>query len=631
MFIDQSTKRQYITVTWLWVVALLAALCVLVPGCEAQRHVDAGLSAWEQGDAPKARYHLEQARAIDASAVDEPAVQETLRLATRDSELLLAQRAEGQERWAQAVDHSSKAVAADPRHELAQRALAENRERYIRQLFDTAIEQANEGGLDGAALLLKQVLKQQSDHAEALDALASLEPGVPAPAAAAQARSAAEQGDWQRAALLLGEAVRDAPLHLPTRAARHALNGRAATDLHDRGQSALQAGDLSSAVGFFKEIQQYRPRDVRTRRGLADVALRRADDAYAQQRPGLAWLHARAALSHVKQDPAALERIERSAGLLAAEHQPTIEVQSQSTGTNGHDSVALTERIRDGLSGSSLVAVASANDSVNGSTAMSPMHTVVTLRVESVLIDAQQVSRQTRTHHYDVLEDRPNPELSVLAHRVSSEAHELSALSSQERRLCAELSRAEAAGDLGLVASLRSKLHDLQRRVRHAEGALRSAQHALDCAPAYITVRRTLTRPYTVELHRLVGSLTGVYRTNDADWQAFAAQADAEDATTLDPDPSIGLAVDPLTLPTPAKQRGELIESAAAEVSSRLGVETRRAAVDRLLDAVSNTDADADSGVAIERATAAAALLRPMDGKGAEAILAPLDARVERE
>jgi tetratricopeptide (TPR) repeat protein len=628
MAIDHPTGRQSVSLGWLWVLASLAVLWAVVPGCAAQRHRDLGMTAWQRGDAPQARYHLEQAVSLDAKLGNKPEVQETLRLATRDSEVLLGQRAEQRQRWDQAVQHYAAAAAVDPKHETSQQALAENRERYIRHLFDTAINQADEAHLEGAAFLLKQVLQQRDDHAQAIEALASLERDATTPTLTLDARQASEQGDWDRAASLLQKSIEANPLHLPSRAERHMLNGRAADDMHHRARAALQTGELDAASAFFQRIQSYRQHDVRTRRGMADVALRRSDDAFAQGDAALAWLYARVALRQVAQDAAAQQRIDRSIDALTEVHQPALSLISDDSPQSQHDTLALLDAVRDRLHPSKLLTLLH-QDAELPPTAERYL-TRASVRIDALSVETDRVSRQTLTHYYEVLEEASNPELPRLARCVSEAVDDVRSLSRRERRLCAELSNAEAGQDEALTSSLRHQLSDLRRRIDRAEHALRDAQLALDCAPATITIHSTRSRPYTVETHQTQAELHAVWQLADQPPTPLSASHSAEDKTVLDPDPSLGLADDPLALPDTAEMRREVIQRAAKDLSDRLAVETRLLAVDQLLEAASSV-ASSDPTISRTKTAAAAALLRPIDADGSESLMTSLDATLIEE
>lgn len=658
---------------------MAAMFFVLMSGCAAARFERHGDRALNRQDPVEARWNYEQALQLNPDLTDRHRFRRKLHVARREASVAEGRIALRGGRHDEAIAHFNTALVIAADHEPAQRGLSDTRHAAARMHFAEALDHADEDRLDAARQSLHRALDYESDHQFASAALASLDdedagrPEVVAAYREGQAMAADKR--LPEAVDAFARAIRLDGAYLPARAAlgRNRRTLSRATDLSEQGVVWLGDRDLDRAIESLRSSLELYPHAAKTRHQFSEAQrLRaRADKLTTEARVAMAgqdWSLARSRFEsalvifpghadarHGGHEVALTRaRADQQAGRWGAALLHALDAKRYLDDDSADQALDHARaRVRDRIGFSLYIRLADAVDALPALSAefaqamrermrhetpgflkidppadLRPESAeTVTVAVLRLDVDTRVRDRRHKTYSYDVDYDVPNPKLPRLEARVDAYEDRVDDCRRAYRRLwddyCDAKARADKSGDphdRERADRLDRRARKAKHKLRDAERELRDAKHKLACEPATVTLTREERWPYILETYRLEGELlarlelepvldaAGVKRLVKKDFQRT-------DTTIDDPNPTIGLHEDPLTLPTEVSVRGRLLEAGvkeATEVSLNLALERRAAALERRSVTLTEVGRSAE---ALEAAVDAALLREPISRK----------------
>ncbi len=567
--------------------------------------------------------HAGAAAALDSLAGDDP-TDPAAPLFTQALEMARARK------WRQAADTLRAARQANPHHLLVRGEL------HRAQL---QLDRASALTMEGRTLLDE---KRLDDAIARLNASLAVWPhDADAVAMRDRAMELREQSEeayreagehfaarrWDSALTVLGTALRIYPTHRNALALRERTLGAAAADYTQRGRTSLAASQLDGAEDAFRRAMHYIAGHAPARQGMADVAYLRGEADLQAGRPGHAMLQYMTAMQWSEDQRYELAiRDARRRIVQRIAYDVSLEVLD----TSGRQTT------RSDMVGDQLFAAARrmASDQV----AITPNQADynVTLSIDQFTITERRVDSVNREHTYTVTQTVANPRLRELRREVADLANaiRITRLEYEEaqrrcRREHLKQTPAKGKGDrvtcihCNSVDRLDRKLRDLHRHLDRCKDAIRRT-------PALVDVRSTQVHPYVIHTHEKTGRLRVVGRIDDARTGALIQRIDitrnagSEDTAIEGAAPDLGLAGDPLELPTDdeiaAKMTRAVGSAAAGDILAQLAI-ARARQLQREADQFAQAGRHID---AMEASIAAAIAIEPANRDEAERRLATL-------
>jgi len=268
---------------------------------------------------------------------------------------------------------------------------------------------------------------------------------------------------------------------------------------------------------------------------------------------------------------------ERETGAHEREPLPTrvelIVESSRRSGALAAPTARLVQRLRDRLGRGLRV---DADEAVDGPWS-------VEVAVLDATIRRQFVGAHTVPHEVEVFRRIKNPELDALRRRVEDAAEQKSYREHLAREHWAAYrwlkQKYKETGEAQwkrMQPKYYTQAGRSESRMNDAREAFREAKHKLECAPRWITVAETRTRPVRIETHRQTGTLTATMTLRDAGGVILEQQtldaACAEDDQTI-PKPRFArrghdLPDDPLVFTDPQRVTDRLLDEVADDAAA---------------------------------------------------------------
>jgi tetratricopeptide (TPR) repeat protein len=531
-------------------------------------------------------------------------------------------------RWQEASDVLSSVIRETPGHLPARvaRHRAEQRLAEARQAYGRGQKLLQQTDLAEAEAAFRDALGIWPFYAEAV---ADLEQTRSAIAAADRecdrAQALLERGEWDQAILISGGVLDSFRSCVRAAALLESARVGAADSWVRAGESALATGDWDGADTAFLRALTYVPEHTTALSGYASVPYRRGELALAQGRPGAAWAWFRWSLERhpLPEVRQALGRVEER---LRARAGLTVSVLSQQSGEGIEGGVSATfrqllvSRLRSALPGAVEVVDASAG------------HYTVGFALGEIRIEQEQTGVESDSYPYTVFHLVPNPELPRLRDLLIHAEHRLVFLEERYRSVCdacggrgwrrcercrgegrLRCSHCRGTGTLGEGAERGPCPHcrgtgfvgcpdcrDGRVDCRHCGGTgrgsdvsrhdvdrqrteVRRLRRAFESEPDMIEVGEPAYWPYRIEHYRKQGTGVAVVRLLGADGGELGrcgpdSLVVAEDSVIDGANSEIGLAPDPLTLPSNDEMLAQVLLDLAGKSSAGMATEIRSAA-----------------------------------------------------
>ena len=585
----------------------------------AQQLYEHALQLADAGNLNQARSELQQAVAWDAGNVPARTAFDSLdRRGNPGSEQAYdaALRHMDQKDLAQAERELGAIIAGDANHLPSRAALRQCRDQTAqsRKTFESASRLYSEKKLDDAITAARHALSVWATNTEAADILAKAQADRQrSEALFEQARGFADQRNWDAAIAAADQSLQVYPFHPSARRVMEDARQSAAAALVAQGQQHLKDGEPEKAAASFRAALGYSPNDRVAKDGLIDVAYEHGRGAEKDGLWGSALLWY---LDAATQRPSAQFKQAEERARAAIEKKAALAVAVTVTGANGQptaESRELENSLAPQLAGAkpafvTLVAAA------GNAPANSPLYkAAVTLtRIE---VTGRLVSRDARTHVFRGVRQAPNPAVPALERDLAQAERDLAFIRGRIIRYhcdaCGGRGHADcsfcrggqiacnyckgagksslgkpcsACGGRGFAVCTRCKgghfhcsrcggrgfYHDYDHALaRSKEREVAELRRRLRYEPTLIDERYELSHPYVLETHEKSGRLDASISVDDAaggtNVQGFEVNPtfSQADATVINPNPSLGLRDDPLTLPDDASIRRSLVNEAA--------------------------------------------------------------------
>lgn len=607
-------------------------VAVLLAGCEVEKLLERGQEALQTGRYAEAVRCFEDALAREPKLGEHPQFMSRLSRARAYAAEEAGRRLAAAGRWEEAARRFHAALAILPDLDAARRGRDRALREAARARHARALEAADRGDLAAARADLEHARTLDPSNRDVPAALASLEAPADAdsPAAAPyrDGLAHAAQQHWGEALAAFRRAVRADPNHLPARAERHRAAGQLtrAREVHAEAARLLRARNLDRAVAAARRALDVWPtfaeaeatlEQATARRAEADAAHRRATEAFRDGRRRDAVREAEAALALFPAHAGAREVLARAVHALGREAlragrpgaallwfldacaygaDPAYDRARREAEAQVRDRVtvrlgvgearsdvgaAAAARLRDGV----LAALASrAPDLVHLADpgADPPPAYTANLRLRELRVRTQPVAAHPHVHAYTVAREGPNPEVVRLRRLLLVERGRLARLRQAWHRPCPVCGgtgrhgkrpggpracpRCRGTGRCGDVDK-----HDLERQARR----VRHLEHDLVHTPALVTEHVPAEWAYTVEDHEKTARAVAAVGVRRADGARLADETVEravrhEDRTILNPNPTVGLAPDPLQFPADAALEEAALAEASPAVAERI-------------------------------------------------------------
>lgn len=615
---------------------VLVLTAVLAAGCEVEKLLERGQEALQAGRYAEAVRCFEDALDRKPELGEDPQFLSRLARARAYAAEEAGRRLAAAGNWEEAAERYDAALAVLPDLAEARRARDRALREAARARHARALQAADEGNLDAARADLQRARTLDPANRDVTAALASLDApaDVDSPAAALYREGLADAGQrhWGEALATFRRAVRADANHLPARAERHRAEREVtrAREIHAEAVRLLNARSLDRAIATarraldawptFPEAQSTLDQAVALR-AEAHAAHSRADAAFRDGRPRDAVREAEAALSIFPAHAGARDVLARSAHALGQEAMqagrpgsallwfldagdygtdPAYDRARRNAETQVRGRVtvrlavgearsdvgaAAAGRLRDGVL-ATLPSQAPDLVQLTSAGAEPPPAYTADLRLRELQVRTQPVAAHQRVHAYTVAREVPNPEIIRLRRLLLVERERLARLRRAWQRPCPVCGgtgrhgrgpggpracpHCRGTGRAGDVDR-----HDVERQARR----VRRIEHDLARTPPTAVEHVPAEWAYTVEDHEKTAralAAVGVRRAGGVRLldETVERAVRHEDRTIVNPNPTVGLAPDPLRFPAD----GALEEAALAE--------TAPAVAERILDAV---------------------------------------------
>lgn len=564
--------------------------------------------------------------------------QASARPSPADAAVARARSLQSERKSADALAVYQTALVQDPDH-LAVRIeifrLNQNLAR-VRSLADAARNLSQLGDLDAALARLDEALAIAPFDAQALTLLADVKAArQQAVALIDRGEQQAQAGEFDAAMASLRSAQKTFSHHprLTELLARTA--GRAVAAACDQADQFLASGQADNAEAAYRRALTYIDKDRRAREGLARVADLRAGETLGKGLPGSALLWAMDALewSSTPDRTAEVESLRRR--IIEEQTFALAVVAAEASGDAAATAVLLGRSLE--KLGTSRPAYLSLADLAAGA---QPLY-VVSVNVASFTASTDLRSSEERQFDYREVRSIPNPRLNDLHHELRRATDELGQLRRdfhEPCRTCRGAGWVMGEGGQRLACGAcdgtgRANRRIKERDVREAEERTERLMAELSRTPPTVLAEFPARWPYTVRMYRRTLTLEGHVRITHmaskaiADSQTFSQKAFAEDPTTLNPNPAIGLAADDLEFPSDETLRAAALQDATGSMVTRIVHGVARARADELLASMDQSAKAGNSAASVESAVAAALVLEPIDADRAAALLRELRRR----
>ena len=249
---------------------------------------------------------------------------------------------------------------------------------------------------------------------------------------------------------------------------------------------------------------------------------------------------------------------------------------------------------------------------------------VLSVEVVSAFIDEQRTGADTRSHRYTVDELRPNPRYDYLCEEIEDLRREINRL---ERDYHSHVGPNHGHHQHDPHDAEGRHLNNLNRRIQQKRYALDRLYSDLRRTPREILVPITRTMNYTVETYTKTGGLTVTATLIDTatgdEVASFAEQGSSShrDATIPNPQPSIGLSRDPLSLPDDTQVASEITAAASRGVAAQAVEAAVMYELDTLRENARALREAGDDESALETEVFAAVLLDMVDARASQRVL----------
>ncbi|MFW6133166.1 MAG: hypothetical protein ACOC8F_04660 [Planctomycetota bacterium] len=567
---------------------------------------------------------LDEARAQAARAIeldpDNAAVAEALasvegrigpELQAAESLLVEARRRQAQKHWQQAAETLEAALRANPNHLPCRVALHRARRTldHARALADRGAEQLAERRLDEAIASLEQAVSVWPKHPEAPKQLERARAERRrADALHDRAVELVEQSRWDEALAKAREALQVYPQHPRAGALAEGVRQRAAREHTRLGRARLEEGKLADAETHFRQALQY----VETRaahEGLAEAALARGREAERRDLFANALLWYMDAVDEVR-DRATLRKVAQMRARLTARVAFAVFVDADAREGVPCEPGVYSDAVETAIARNAPAYLRRGGADLDGGAARgAAVRYRAELEIASFASRRRRVGSERRVYAYEEVQTVPNPDIPPLRRRLRRERRELDRL----------VSAGADADD-----------------IRHQRRAVRRIEDELDRTP--LTVRRPVTVEwdYVVHTYRKTCAVRVELRLHDVAAGRVAARETLqregayEDELIDNANPRIGLATDPLELPSDRAVCRALLNDLAAETATTIIDQAARAQVDELRAEAEARAREKDAAGYIEAYCDAAILLEPLDAAASEDILAQLHRQAEK-
>lgn len=599
-------------------------LLAIVNGEAAQQRYAKALASADRGALDAANEHLRVA--LDHDPMDERIVsalaslrvealpQSTPGLADYRRALTLA----AERKWDQAAGAQRQAVGLNPNllPARAELALAQSQLAESRRLSDSGAARIRESRISAAIPLFEDSLAVWPYNEPASELLAIARASrAQADEKFSDAVDAAEGSDWDAAIASADAGLVIDKAHAQLRELRPALSARAATDYTRQADAHAEADELQDARDDYLRALNYRRPYAPAQRGLAGVYHAWGADHLQNGRPGAALLSFNQGQTHM----ATAEIAQGRAAALRALRDNLGMTMALSVADTPAGSAVTANRLADALT-----TAAHRHERSGFTLRPNQPRFALTVEVESAFIDEQRTSAETRTHRYTVEELRPNPRYAYLLDEIDDLRVEINRL---ERDYHSHVGPNHGHHQHDPDTHEGRHLNDLNRRIQQRRYALDRLYADLRRTPQEVPVPVTRTTNYTVETYTKTGGLTVTATLVDTvtgdEVASFTEQGSSShrDSAVPNPQPEIGIARDPLSLPDDSQVAAQITAAAARGVASQ-AVE---AAVMYELDALrENARAQREAGedaAALESEVAAAVLLDMVDTNASQRVL----------
>ncbi len=570
-------------------IALLLLIGTVITGCTAKRLIkrgDASMLANRPADAE--RYYRE-ALEHDSDLAEKPAFVEKFNRARSLAAYEKGKSLANQGLWEQAIAKFSETLEIDPESAHAKQALLQ--------------------------------AQAKRDETERLYA---------------DAAHLAKQRRWDDAIRQGQAALKISPFHRPASDVLAVAKNSAAAEHCEAGNRLLAGNNLAEAEMEFQRSLGYIPTLVPAREGLA-----RADciRGMADQKKGLwgsALLWYTDANNHISK-PEYIDKIE-------AARSRVFSRISFGIGVNVTDA-----RVRKTVESSALRSRVFANISAKKPQflrlesakigAKAPFYTAtVSLEDLSVRGGLGLVRSENRTHYYTSYRKIPNPEIPRLRILLRVARRDLARLRRDFNR------RGHVTGKSKHSISRGKKRAPTQRLRGHSRGKatrvtrwyierkraqVRHLQHQLTVAPYTVTESFSAKWPYVINYYEKSGIISASIRITNAGGVTTDAitirKTFRQTDTTIDnPNPGIGLRVDPLTLCSNDEARTSLIQAAGSEVAVKIVAAVLKAKASEVRAKAQNASRRGNSIAATEAYVDLVHLVKPYDATEAARLLKSL-------
>lgn len=521
-------------------------------------------------------------------------------------------------RWPEAIADLDRVIEAQSTNARARLLRAEARTKHDRttKLLKQGGAEFHERQLETALRTLTEAADLSPHHAEVAAALGEArEAWARLTRLQDEADAALRASNWDQA-IASAQAAQDIyPASARAIELESAARDAAARHHHAAAEAARGAEKLDEAEAAYRRALNYQPQFTPAREGLARVALIRSDDAAKAERWGEAFLWA---LDADELDPhsEAAERARTAEGAILDRAAATVTLDND--GSPSGDALRFEDEFTAALRRHASETVRIVSGRVNG---LEPRY-VVTVDAADVDVDEERTGFRQLYHPFEIRRNVHNPRRPHLVWELRRIEDELERLDHERFRRAREYLQAKAESDRDPTnQALRDRAQHL---AAYHEQAEERKEHVLDrrdglrgrlaSEPEMIVEAIPARWDYVVETYRKTAELTGRVEVRDRvaerELQSVTVRETAtdEDSVIDRPNPEIGLAGDPLDLPTDASLADAVLRTGADRAAREVVATVLRAAEDAARAAAAKAEAAGDRASALERRVDAAVL-----------------------
>ena len=590
-------------------------------------------------------------------------------------------------RWGQAESAFGEVLAADPNHLPARAKLHQAQEQLgkAKALFIMGSSLLRAKSLDKSIEVLENVVEIWPHHPEVDGHLAQARNlRRRAQELYVAAAKLAGQSRWDETVATARSALAIFPGH-PKAKALHASACANAAEAHWRsGEAQFAKANLAAAEAEYLRCFDFMPRYTQARQGLARLYTQRGAEAEKAQQWGSALLWH---MESVEQYPST-ERRRQVKAMRSRVHARAAFAVGVNVGGAPHVAPHVAAVSKSLLA--SLSRKKPGFLTITGAKPKAAPAYTAQLRMTELHVSTAMTSSEDRIHRYSIERDVPNPEIPRLQGLLASAEGTLDRLRADFNRRCATCGgsgRVQCTSCEGRGHRRRDRDSSGERRrrgdgdgkrrerdgkrrrsdderpervkCRHCDGSGRrtcgrcrgsgratsvsqndiarqrrrvvGVRGQLAGAPAFVTQSFPAQWPYTVEYFTKTGRLTASFSVTPAGGQPgepaiIRDSRTHRDSVVRNANPDIGLATDPLSLPTDWSVRADLIANVAAQAAQRTIATVLTARRGKLLAGAKSLADRGDAAAARETAVDAALVVEPV-----AAALARADLRALRD